>query len=85
MIHQNLQLAAALDAAGVANVTRALRGIAGIVNAAASDGTSRVAVVYDDESTSPQEIAAALARAGHPLREAPKSGGCCGSCSGGGH
>jgi copper chaperone CopZ len=85
MIHQNLQLAEALDAAGVAKVTAALRGITGVAEAIASEGTQRVAVVYDSESTSSQEIAAALARTGHPLREAPKTGGCCGGCGGSGH
>jgi copper chaperone CopZ len=85
MIHQNLQLAAALDAAGVDRVTGALRAIAGVAEATAAEGAGRVGVVYDGESTSAQEISAALARAGHPLRETPKAGGCCGGCGGSGH
>jgi hypothetical protein len=45
-----------------------------------------VGVVFDSDSTSPQEIAAVLERAGDPLRDAPKaSGSCCGACGGGGH
>ena len=86
MIHQNLQLAASLDAAGVAKVTQALRGIAGVSDVGASEGTHRVSIAFDDDRTSPQEIAATLARAGHPLREPAKAGGgCCGGCGGGGH
>lgn len=86
MIHQNLQLAAALDASGAAAVAQALRGIAGVSEVGASEGTHRVAVAYDDNLTSPQEIGAVLARAGYPLREPAKAGGgCCGGCGGGGH
>jgi copper chaperone CopZ len=85
MIHQSFQLAAALDAAGVAKVTQALRAIAGVADMVASDGANRVGIVYDDDSTSPQEIAAVLARSGYPLRDAPKTSGCCGGCGGGGH
>jgi copper chaperone CopZ len=85
MIHQNLHLAAALDAAGVAKVTSALRAIAGVTDAVASDGASRVGIVFDSDRTSTQEIGAVLARAGHPLRDTPKTGGCCGGCGGSGH
>lgn len=86
MIHQNLQLAAALDAAGVAKVIQALRAISGVADAAANDGSTRVGIVYDSDSTSQQEIATVLARVGHPLREAAKAGGgCCGGCGGGAH
>ncbi|GAB3442066.1 heavy-metal-associated domain-containing protein [Massilia solisilvae] len=85
MIHQNLQLATALDAAGAAAVNQALGAIAGVSQVGASGGTNRVAVAFDDNTTSAQEIAAVLARAGYPLREAPKTGGCCGGCGGGGH
>lgn len=85
MIHQSFQLGAALDAAGVAKVTQALRAIAGVADTVASDGANRVGIVYDGESTSPGEIAAVLARAGYPLRDAPKASGCCGGCGGGGH
>lgn len=86
MIHQNLQLAGALDAAGAAKVTKALRAIDGVADAVTSDGASRIGIVYDSDSTSPQEIAAVLERAGYPLRDKPKSGGgCCGSCGGSGH
>ncbi|GAB3470354.1 hypothetical protein GCM10027321_40660 [Massilia terrae] len=86
MIHQNLQLAGVLDAAGVAKITKALRAIDGVAEAVASDGASRVGIVYDSDSTSAQEIAAVLERAGYPLHDKPKSGGgCCGACGGSGH
>lgn len=84
MIHHQLQLAGALDAAGVAKVTKALRAIDGVANATTSDGASGVGIVYDSDSTSPQEIAAVLERAGFPLKDKPRSG-CCGACGGAGH
>lgn len=84
MIHQNLQLAAALDDAGAAAVAQALRAIPGVSEVGASQGTHRVAIAYDDNRTSQQEIGAVLARAGYPLREPAKAGGgCCGGCGGG--
>jgi copper chaperone CopZ len=85
MIHQSFQLAAALDAAGAAKVTQALRAIAGVADTVASDGASRVGVMYDGESTSSDEIATVLARAGYPLRDTRKDSVCCGGCGGGGH
>jgi copper chaperone CopZ len=85
MIHQSFQLAATLDEAGVAKVTRALRAIAGVADTVASDGASRIGVMYDGESTSSDAIAAVLAGEGYPLRDARKDSVCCGGCGGGGH
>jgi copper chaperone CopZ len=83
MIHQNLQLASPIDASGAAKVTQALRAIAGVSEVGTTEGASRLAIAYDDDLTSQQEIANVLSRAGYPLRVAPKaSGGCCGGCGG---
>lgn len=85
MIHQSLELAAPLDAGAAASVTAALRALDGIGSVSAAEGTNRVAVTFDGERTSLQELATVLARAGHALRAPQKAhgnGSCCGGCGG---
>ena len=84
MMHQHLQLTAAMDAAGAVRVSGALGAIAGVGQVQAIEGASQVAVVFDNDRTSVQELAAVLARAGYALRPARAHGGgsCCGGCGG---
>ncbi len=84
MMHQRLELAAQLDAAGAATVHRTLQAVAGVSAVDVAEGASKVAVAFDGERTSTQELATVLARAGHPLREkkAHGNGSCCGGCGG---
>lgn len=81
-MHQTLQLAAALDVAGVSTVLNALRSLPGVNGVEAISGANIVAVNYDDHRTSKQELGAALARAGYPEKQRHHGGGCCGSCGG---
>ena len=85
MMHQRLELAAVLDAAGAAKVHSTLQAVPGVSAVDVAEGVSKVAVAFDGDKTSAQELATVLARAGHPLREAQKShgnGSCCGGCGG---
>lgn len=84
MMNHSLQLAAVLDAAGVAKVTQALQSIAGVGTVDARPGADRIGVTYDADKTSTLELATAVARAGHAVRQ-PKphgAGSCCGGCGG---
>lgn len=80
-MHHTLQLASALDVAGVSTVLKALRALPGVNGAEAISGANIVAVNFDDR-TSLQEMGAALARAGYPEKQRRHAGGCCGSCGG---
>ena len=81
-MHHTLQLNAVLDTAGVNTVLNTLRALPGVDAVEALAGANIVAVSFDDNRTSVQEMGAALARAGHPERpRGHAGGGCCGSCS----
>jgi copper chaperone CopZ len=84
MMHRRLELAAVLDAAGAAKVATALQAVKGVSGAEADAGSNLVAVAYDSDRTSAQELGAVLASAGYPLREQRKhsEGSCCGGCGG---
>jgi copper chaperone CopZ len=83
MMHQRLELAAVLDAAGAATVHRKLQAVAGVSAVDVAEGASKIAVAFDGERTSTQELGAVLARAGYPLREKSHgNGSCCGGCGG---
>lgn len=84
MMHHSLQLAAVLDIAGVTKVTQALKGIAGVGSIDAQVGADRVGVTFDADRTSAMELATAVAKTGHAVRQ-PKphgAGSCCGGCGG---
>jgi len=83
MMHQRLELAAVLDAAGAATVHRTLQAVAGVSAVDVAEGASKIAVAFDGERTSTQELGAVLARAGFALREKSHgNGSCCGGCGG---
>jgi copper chaperone CopZ len=84
MMNHSLQLASVLDVAGVAKVTQALQSIAGVGEVDARPGADRIAVTFDADKTSAMELATAVARTGHAVRQ-PKphgAGSCCGGCGG---
>jgi copper chaperone CopZ len=82
-MYHSLQLATPLDLGGVVHVIDALRSLPGVEGVDARYGATRVDVIFDENRTSPQELATALQRAGHPQRAMPHSHGhCCGSCGG---
>lgn len=84
MIHHSLQLANTLDAAGAAQVTEALKAIAGVGSVDAAVGASRIAITFDEDRTSTQELATVVTRAGQQVRTAKPhgAGSCCGGCGG---
>ena len=84
MIHHSLQLSNALDAAGAAQVTEALKAIAGVGSVDAAVGSSRIAITFDEDRTSTQELSTVVARAGQQVRVAKPhgAGSCCGGCGG---
>lgn len=84
MTHHSFQLAAALDIAGAARITEALKSTAGVGAVDAQAGTDRIAVTFDADHTSTMELARIVNRTGHAVRE-PKphgAGSCCGGCGG---
>lgn len=82
-MYHSMQLAAPLDLGGVVHVIDALRSLPGVDGVDARYGETRVDINFDENRTSPQEMAAALERAGHPAREQTRPHGrCCGSCGG---
>ncbi|HEY1043303.1 MAG TPA: hypothetical protein VGE60_05520 [Telluria sp.] len=84
MMHHSLQLAAALDAAGVTKVMQALQAVAGVGQVDAQAGADRIGITFDADKTSTLELATAVARTGHAVRQ-PKphgAGSCCGGCGG---
>jgi len=84
MMHQRLELAAVLDATGAAAVHRTLQAVAGVSAVDVAEGASKIAVAFDGDRTSTQELATVLARAGYALREQKShgNGSCCGGCGG---
>ena len=81
-MHLNLQLARALDQAGVIHVMDALRAVPGVDAVEAVSGGSSVEIRFDQDRTSVEELSAVLARSGYPVPVARTAGRCCGSCGG---
>jgi copper chaperone CopZ len=69
----------------VAAVMRAIQSIEGVNSVSVSQ--NRAIVQFDADRTAPQEMGAALVKAGYGMRaitaEADGCGGCCGGCGGG--
>lgn len=83
MMHHRLQLAEPLDVAGVIRVMDTLRALPGVDSVDAASGAKEVEVGFDEQRTSPQELATVLARSGHAIERKPHAGGgCCGGCGG---
>ena len=81
MFH-SMQLASILDLAGVNSVLNTLRAVPGVDAVEAAAGSDRIAVRFDEQQTSVQELGAALARSGFPVPAGRHGGTCCGSCGG---
>ncbi|MBW8902370.1 MAG: heavy-metal-associated domain-containing protein [Massilia sp.] len=83
MMHHRLQLAQPLDFAGVGRVKDSLHALPGVDSVDAAPGAMQVGVGFDEQRTSPQELAAVLSRSGYALERKPHAGGsCCGGCGG---
>ncbi|HYD95812.1 MAG TPA: heavy-metal-associated domain-containing protein [Noviherbaspirillum sp.] len=68
-------------------VMRTIKAIDGVTNVSVSFPQNRAIVQFDEDQTAPQEMAAALAKAGFGVKKVsfdePQScGGCCGKCGG---
>jgi len=82
-MHHTLQLAGTLDVADVVRVMNVLRALPGVDGVEATAGSPAVAVSFDQQRTSIQELGATVARAGYPQQASRHaSGGCCGGCGG---
>jgi hypothetical protein len=83
MLHHHLQLATILDLAGVSRVLDLLHAVPGVAAVEAVSGQDTIAIQFDQDRTSPQELGTVLSRAGYPeKRKSHREGGCCGSCGG---
>jgi copper chaperone CopZ len=83
MLHHQMQLATVLDLAGVTRVLDALHAVPGVSAVEAVSGEDTIAIQFDQNRTSTQELGTVLTRAGYPAkRSAHRDGGCCGSCGG---
>ncbi|OWW19459.1 heavy-metal-associated domain-containing protein [Noviherbaspirillum denitrificans] len=70
-------------------VMRTIKAIDGVSNVSVSYPQNRAIVQFDEDQTAPQEMTAALAKAGFGVRkinlgeqEGGSCGGCCGKCGG---
>ena len=77
MFH-SMQLASILDLAGVNSVLNTLRAVPGVDAVEAAAGSDRIAVRFDEQQTSVQELGAALARSGFPSWPNRSPGSSCG-------
>ena len=69
-------------------VMRAIKSVEGVSNVSVSYPQNRAIVQFDEDQTAPQEMTAALAKAGFGVRKInlgeqdSSCGGCCGKCGG---
>ncbi|GAB3538418.1 hypothetical protein GCM10027343_04110 [Noviherbaspirillum agri] len=81
MKSETLELTQALDEAAAMVIARVLKSVNGVSKVAISTTNASVAVDFDDELTSTQEIRTVLKQAGVGLKKAAgEAGMCCGSC-----
>lgn len=81
MKSETLQLTQALDEAAAMVVARVLKSVNGVNKVAISTTNSSVAIDFDDDLTSSQELRTVLQQAGVGLKKAGgEAGMCCGSC-----
>ena len=84
MKSETLSLSGALDEAGAMTVARVLNAVPGVSKVAIATTDAKIAVDFDADVTSLQELRAILTRAGVGLKRAAHGteGMCCGSCGG---
>lgn len=81
MTSETLELNHALDEAAAMVIARVLKSVNGVNKVAISTTNASVAVDFDDDLTSTQEIRSVLKQAGVGLKKpAGEAGMCCGSC-----
>lgn len=85
MIVENLQFLGSLDENIALAVARTLSEIKGVANVRVSTSARTVAVEFDEDATSLQELESLLNRAGYLVRKPAHGshGTCCGGCGGG--
>ncbi|GIZ50179.1 heavy-metal-associated domain-containing protein [Noviherbaspirillum aridicola] len=78
-----IDMASPMDETSAQQAAAVLQKVAGLTKIAISTASGRIAVDYDGEQTSVQEMRALLQRAGFTLKPGGHGeGGCCGSCGG---
>lgn len=84
MKSETLSLAGALDEAGAMTVARVLNGVPGVSKVAIASADAKIAIDFDADVTSLQELRTVLTRAGVGLKKVAHGteGSCCGSCGG---
>lgn len=82
---ESLQFLGSLDEAVAHAVARTLTEVGGVAKVSCSTSERIVAVQFDEDETSLQELATVLNRAGFPVRKPAHGshGSCCGGCGGG--
>jgi hypothetical protein len=83
MASKTLQIRNLVDHSNTPSIMLVLFGINGVSSVDFVPGPNHVNVVFDEDLTSPDELASALRHAGHPINaEKPKSEAvsCCGGC-----
>lgn len=83
MKSETLRLLDAMDETRAMNVAQVLKSIKGVSKVSIATASASIAVDFDDDVTSSQELRAALQQAGFGLKKAHgEAGMCCGSCGG---
>ncbi|HZX28659.1 MAG TPA: hypothetical protein VFF16_16420 [Telluria sp.] len=84
MKSETLSLSGALDEAGAMTVARVLNDVRGVSKVAIASADAKIAIDFDADVTSLQELRTILTRAGVPLKKVAHGteGSCCGSCGG---
>jgi len=84
MKSETLSLAGALDEAGAMTVARVLNDVPGVAKVAIASADAKIAIDFDADVTSLQELRTVLTRAGVGLKKVAHGteGSCCGSCGG---
>lgn len=84
MKSETLSLSGALDQNGAMDIARALNAVNGVSKVSVTTASASVAVDFNDDITSVQELRATLQRAGFNVKRAAHGteGMCCGSCGG---
>lgn len=82
MKSETLNLLGTLDEAGAMVIARVLNAVKGVSKVAIVTASASVNIDFDDETTSVQELRAAMQQAGFALKRAGhgEAGMCCGSC-----
>lgn len=82
---ESLQFLGSLDEGIALDVARTLSAVNGVAKVNVSTTARTVAVDFDEDATSTQELSSLLSRAGYPVRKPAhgSNGSCCGGCGGG--